>query len=262
MKTIKIAIMMIAMMLVMALLCYSQDTARSSQDESPCDSEIMKLAVNKLSGYQPRDGRCEGFYERPVSTSTPLSLRSFMSSPPKGGGVPSSLTISWAPATGQQLQLKVQALKARVYFQMDVRAKGTDQSYNWPTGSLPSNTLQLSEIGLTASYYDNGRKIFLPTQILNTESEGDGTNYRVVLWPEQGFKEVFVSVSQPRPGAEPIEIQKKRELKKNFYPAGRAIPFSVPVPPSSGRYELIISATLENNVGISLVIPFESKGRP
>ena len=254
---------MLAMTSTMALLCYSQDTtARNAQDESPCDTEVLKLAVNQPNGYQPRDGRCEGFYERPVATSTPLSLRSFMSAPPKNGVVPSSLMVSWAPSIGQPLQLKVQALKARVYFQVDARARGTDRSFNWPTGSLPPDTLQLSEIGLTASYYDNGRKIYLPTQILNTESDGDGTNYRVVLWPEQGFKEVFVAVSQPRSGAEPIEIQKKRELKKNFYPAGRAIPFSVPVPPNAGRYELIISATLDNNVGVSLVIPFESKGRP
>jgi hypothetical protein len=251
-----------AIILLMGLLAWHQieRPGVKGQDNDPCNADLLKLAVNQPAGYQQRTGRCEGFYAREVSSSTPLSVRSFMSAPPKAGTLPSSLQVSWAPSAARQIELRAQALKAKVYFQMDARAQGNDRSFDWPTDVLSKASLGLTDIGLTASYVDNGQRVYIPTKILNAASSGDGANYRVVLWPEQGFNEVFVSVTQARAGSSAVEKAKK-ELGVGFYPAGRPIRFSIPIPAVAGRYDLTISATLSTNVGVSLVIPFESLGR-
>lgn len=255
MTKVRFSVVLIAVLL---LLFPSGKSVLSVQESDPCDADILKLAVNEPSGYKSRGDRCEGLYHRQVSTSTPLSLRSFMSDPPKAGAMPSSLKVSWLLSSDRQVELHAKALKARVYFQMNARAKSNDRVFDWPTDLLNAASLGLTDIGLTASYRDKGENVYVPTRIANTQSAGDGATYRVALWPEQPLKEVFTSVTGRKADGTLVQVQPKKELGRGFYPASRAIQFSIPIPQSSGRHELTISASFAATGGVSLIIPFET----
>jgi hypothetical protein len=243
------------------LILYPAERASLSvQDSAPCEAMLLERARNDTSGYKPRDGtRCEGFYDRQVSTSTPLTLRSFMVSPPLTGALPSPIRVSWRLSRDRQIDLRASALKRRVYFQMDARAGSSDRVYEWPTNVLREAALGPADIGLTVSYTESGQRVYVPASFDNTGSGNNAGTYRIALWPEQGFKEVYISVTGRSTSG---TVLARRELRRGPYPATRPIQFSIPSPSSPGLYELTVSASFETSDGAySLTIPFEVPGR-
>ena len=196
----------------------------ASQDASPCDSEVLKQAVQEDTGYKLRDSRCEGLYRRQVSTSAPLSLRSFMLAAPSSGDLPPVLKVAWTPSTASQINLHAQALKARTYFQMDTHADGRSGTYDWPTNVLKSIPLSATEIGVTASFTEGGQRVYLPVTFANAQG-GDGS-INVALWPEQRFVRVHRTVITQR-GGNTVTIAARAELGEGVYPQQRPIRFSV-----------------------------------
>jgi hypothetical protein len=251
-------------LILCAVALFAWPAARPStlaQEDTPvCDPKLLELSVGGETGYMMKGGRCEGFYRRQVSTSAPLTLKSFMAAAPGKGSLPSPLRVSWLLAQDRPVDLRASALKPKVYFQMDVRAGSRDRVYDWPTDALSGSTLGLSEIGLTASYAEGGQRVYVPTRILNAgQADGDST-YVVAIWPEQSLQEVFISVSGQNAQGKTVEVQARKELGRGLYPASRAIQFSIPRPSSRGRYELAVSASFVPSGGVSLIIPFETSG--
>ena len=176
---------------------------------------------------------------------------------PSSGDLPPVLKVSWTPSTASQINLQAQALKARTYFQMDTRADGRRGTYDWPTDVLKSIPLSATELGVTASFAEGGQRVYLPVTFANTAS-GDGS-INVALWPEQRFLKVHRTVIAQR-GGNTVEIVPRAELGEGVYLQQRPIRFSFTVP-DSGRYELIVSATLAPKGNVSLIIPFVAEIR-
>lgn len=227
-----------------------------SQEVPPCDEEVTKEATPDDNGYKARETRCEGFFSRKVS-SDPLTLRSFLLATPPTGALPPVLQVSWHPSSQRRIDLQAKALKARTYFQMDAYADGTKGQYDWPTNVPRSGSLLAGEIGFTASFVESNRRVYLPVSLGG--QPGNGREVSVALWPEQKLQKVYMSVNAKKGGSS-ITVHQNQELGEGVYPQQRPIRFSFTLP-ESGRYELVVAASLDPTGSVSLIIPFVAEVR-
>jgi hypothetical protein len=226
--------------------------------QSACDPGLLREAAPGALGYADRTDRCEGLYGKYVSTSDPLSLRSFTVARSPLDALPATASVEWPAAQGS-VHLFAFALKPRIYYQMDVVLPATARSFAWRTDVAQQVPLSGRDIGIVV-YGDD--KTVLPARVgtAATLPHNQRESYQVVLWPERTFRAVTRAVRRIAPDGARTIILPNQELGLGFYPDKRAIPIAFPSPDSAGRYELVVLGEFEGAGGVALTIPFVSSG--
>jgi len=218
--------------------------------ENPCDLNLAQPSGDPL-GYQLRNDRCEGRYVQEVASTiliTASFTESFEDYDLKSG---EDLIVEWTTPKDQNIHLRAQGLKPRLYYRMDtVRTPGSP-SYQWPTDILRTLNISRGDMGVIAwaRYSISGisQDVYLPLRIRQKQKAVQSGAYRVVLWSGRELAEVFISLATVKADGSPGTFIKDGEaLNYGYYPAERGIEFEIPKPDKPGIYYLEIGATLRS----------------
>ena len=245
--------------LVLALLIISSAMTANTADQSSCDSGLLQEAVPGSLGYANRNDRCEGLYGKYVSTSEPLSLRSFTIGRPSLNPLPGTIAIEWPSGFQGAPHIFAFALKPRVFFQMDVKPAAGGHVFSWKTDVVQAVPLSGTEIGVVI-YAD--AKVVVPAQVGPFPTGSPAPNfYQAVLWPEKSFRTVSRTLNKVEANGSRAAVLPQMELGLGFYPDKRSIPLTFAIPAAAGRYELVVSGEFEGAGGVVLTFPFDSPAR-
>jgi hypothetical protein len=216
---------------------------------TPCDSNLKQQASDSLS-YRPRQDRCEGRYIQEVASTilvTASLTAVFEDYDLKSGR---DLTVAWQVPQKQDVYLRAQGVRYRLFYRMDAVRSAGSASFQWPTDILAALEIPRRDLGVLGwmSYALGGvkREVYLPLRISQQGHAPQARTYHVVLWPGQELTEVFVSLAPMKADGSIgpfLPNQDGRPLKYGYYPAERAIEFDLPAPETPGIYYLEIGAT-------------------
>jgi hypothetical protein len=217
-----------------------------------CDG-YLHAAANDPYGYRVRGDRCEGVYIKDLSAS--LRLVSFISEFGDFDPSASPLRLEWkaTPSAGE-IHLRANALRPRLYYEMDSIRPAGSSSYEWETSLLAAFGITRSELGIVAwtsqRIADHDRQVYLPLIVNRSKSEKKMVA-RVVVESGVELRELYVSLSLLNTdGSRRAVLRKDQPLKTGYYPAEESIEISLPELKESGTYLLELGAEFQGG-GVS-----------
>ena len=212
-----------------------------------CDASLTVLAGHP-HGYRLRGDRCEGVYVEEVS-GTSLKIVSFTEWFEDFNPAAETLMLAWTAPQPSIVHLRADAVKRRIYYRMDTVKAAERTSYEWPTSLLAALQLRQADLGALAwadiRIGTSTQAVHLPLRI-GKRSEADAPGqYRLLLMPGRRLSEVYVHLAPVRTdGTLGRFVVQGEPLRYGQYPAERAIPIRVTVPPVSGLYYLELGADI------------------
>jgi hypothetical protein len=209
-------------------------TVMAAAPDAVCDRRLKPAAGQ--DGYALReDGRCEGFYERAIGSTSDLFLAALWEEP-LAGSWPESLRLSWLADTNAPVRIVATALGPRDYYQMDAVADPRPGVYAWPTTLVRRSGLLPRDIGLVA-FHDSAGRVYLP---LTTSKSAKGPRtYRLILICGADLTEVSVEVRDAARAS--ISGSQTYKPAMGFYPSSSPIRLQLP-PVESGTHRVTLSA--------------------
>jgi hypothetical protein len=246
----------IALCLLLARWCVGPALAAQA---AHCDADLQAPPTNPL-GYRLRGDRCEGIYFQEVG-ATVLRLVSFTQSYENfDPTIGRPLVLEWTPLTNQELHVRAQSLKNRVYYRMDSDRPAGTASFDWPLDLLQTLRLEKNDLGIVAwtvrPLGGKDRMVHVPLRIRQRSAIAPGP-YRLVLMPGVQVEELFISMAAAEPSGESgASLIDKQPLGFGYYPAGRAIVVPLPVSAATGVYRVSIGATLTQGGASAMTLYF------
>ncbi len=220
--------------------------AQAGSPHSPCDPNLRQREQDS-QGYRLRGDRCEGIYLQAVSGNS-LLVASFTNSfEAFNPGSLDKLSLEWSSPANTPVRLRANALREKLYYQMDTTVAPGKAAYSWPGEVLNALHLSKPDIGVVGfiDYVVGGenRTIYLPLRI-HEKARTPTHGYELVLVPGSQLKEIFVSLAKVGPDGRPHTfLISDRPLRRGYYPAERGTLVEIPNPDSPGIYYLEIGAT-------------------
>jgi hypothetical protein len=219
-------------------------------------------------GYRLREDRCEGRYVKEVGGTTLVvgSLVETFESLDRSSTRP--LRILWpVPPAAEEVHLRAQGVKRRLYYRMDTRRPAAAGSYLWPSSPLLSVIERREDIGVLAmtrlTIGRLERDVYLPVRVGYTELPSRGERYELIVIPGMQLTEVFVTLSQAgADGGERRVLRKNEPLQYGYYPADRAIPIGISGLGPAGFYRIELAARLESGGAATRELWFYHPGKP
>jgi hypothetical protein len=231
--------------------------------ESPCDPTLNQVSQNP-QGYKLRGDRCEGIYIQPVSSSSLLvaSFTSFFEEFDPDSL--ESLSIDWVSPAKTPVRLRANALREKLYYQMDTVITSGRTTYSWPGTVLNSLHLSKKDIGVVGftNFRIGGedRTLYLPLRIRG-KSQTTAPGYQIILVPGSELKEVFFSLAKLDANGQAHTFSiSDRPLRRGYYPAERGISIEVPNPGQPGMYYLEIGAITKYGGPLTKQVFFYNSG--
>jgi hypothetical protein len=214
-----------------------------------CDPGLEQPKENPY-GYRLRGDRCEGIYVKQVASTT-LLVASFTEA--FGDYDLSSnkdLVVEWKKLGNEQVRLRAQGLKRRLYYRMDTVRSPEAQTFSWPVGLLSALAIPREDIGVVGwTRYSAGKiekEVYLPLRISQQKNKSRLGTYTVVLLPGAELSEVYVSLATAGKDGHPETFLRDGiALGYNYYPADRRIDIPISGFKASGLYYVEIGATLK-----------------
>lgn len=229
------------------LLVFVLATTAAVAEPMLCDASLT-VPAGHPHGYRLRGDRCEGVYVEEVS-GTPLKIVSFTEWFEDFEPATESLTLAWTAPQPSIVHLRVDALKRRVYYRMDMVRAAEHTSYEWPTSLLAALQFRQADLGALA-WADtrigaSTRSVHLPLRIGKRSEAYAPGQYRLLLMPGRRLSEVYLHLAPVRADGTlgPFVVQGE-PLHHGQYPAERAIAIKVTVPPVPGLYYLELGADM------------------
>jgi hypothetical protein len=219
---------------------------QASSQHSPCDLTLQRREEDP-QGYRLRGDRCEGIYLQAVS-GNPLLVASFTSSfEPFNPGSLDKLSVEWSSPANIPVHLRANALREKLYYQMDTVVPPGKTAFSWPGDVLNALHLSKPDIGVIGfiEYRIGGedRTVYLPLRI-HEKARKPSQGYEFVLVPGTQLKEVFLSLARVgADGRTGTFLFSDRPLRRGYYPAERGTVVEISNPDSAGIYFLEIGAT-------------------
>ena len=219
--------------------------------EDHCDERLKKNDQDPLA-YKMRDHRCEGIYIKQVATSSLLSIASFTRAFEHydlSTGNP--LLVEWAlPVANKDIRLRARSLKRKLYYQMDSHQPGDVNSFSWPIEFLSQKQIASNSLGIIGSVNiaiaHSSRKILIPLRVKQTETPLTD-KYQLIVVPNVKLSEIYISIADTNQAGELGNfIIDEKPLAYGYYPAGRAIEYTLPELDASGVYYLEIAAVISS----------------
>lgn len=231
---------------------------------NPCDQNLHPRPTDPL-GYRLRNDRCEGRYIQDVS-STMLLLASFTESfeDYDFNGL-QHLVVEWTTIGDENIHLRAQGIRRRLYYRMDAICPARSNNYRWPIdilSALESSRRDIGVVGRTR-YTLNGieKELYVPLRIWQRAQPLSSREYRVVLLTGNRLSEVSLTLALLGPDGGPVSfIIDGEKLGYGYYPAEHAICFTISNLNESGIYLLEIGAALINGGSSVLEIWFYHRG--
>lgn len=220
---------------------------------SLCDPSLPSPATDPL-GYRQRGDRCEGRYIKDVGNTT-LTFGSLVESfAPVDRASARPLYVVWpVPPGAQEVHLRAQGLKRRLYYRMDTERPAASGSYTWPSTLLVAVAPGAGDIGLLAStrLYVGGtlREVHLPLRVGYAQHPPSADRYELVVVPGVQLSELFYTLNElDTDGRLRHSIRQNVALEYGYYPAERAIGITIPsaLLRASGFYQVQLVARLES----------------
>jgi hypothetical protein len=259
-----------------------------SQEESFCDPLLIS-EENTANGYQMRDNRCEGIYIREVSSSSAITLVSFVDSLDFTLDTASDLQVSWnlpddtsnsntVIADTETIRLRSESVVRKLYYRMDTRVSINKGFYDWPTNVLTGLDLTKEKIGvfswLPVTFNSQNsteavkRDVYFPPLIVqqgksaSTSCPKDPPSgakcYQIQVIPQKDLDELSYYVANSPEGYPNETVIDKKALEYGYYPSGRPIVFPLVLEQKypSGYYYLELIADPEQGEESTLPIWF------
>jgi hypothetical protein len=218
--------------------------------QSTCDPALPGIKEGGL-GYRDRGDRCEGLYINPVSNTT-LFVASFTEQFENYDNTGNVILIEWdKPPANQEIHLRAQGIKPRLYYRMDAYKTGTNTFFAWPAGVLASLNIKRNDIGVTGKIKLHVGKVekyvHLPLRIRKEgESKRTGT-YKLILLPGVQLTEIYISLAPVGQDGNLQQFLRTDEaLGYGYYPAERAVEIPIATPKDKGIYYLKLGAKIKS----------------
>ena len=118
-----------------------------SRAQVPCDPALPAIKEGNL-GYRDRGDRCEGLYINPVSSTT-LFVASFTEHFENFDKAGNTLLIEWdKPPASNDIHLRAQGIRPRLYYRMDAYRPGANTFFAWPSGVLSSLNIRKNDVAV------------------------------------------------------------------------------------------------------------------
>ncbi|HZO99840.1 MAG TPA: hypothetical protein VFD30_06085 [Terriglobia bacterium] len=237
--------------------------ALAAGEAGPCDPHLLQPAGNPY-GYRLRGDRCEGLYVQEVS-GAPLVIASWTASFSDFDlGSKRPLRIDWdGPRGSNDVRLRAQSLRRRLYYRMDATRSGGSKSFSWPSDLLAALQIPRKDVGVVGITRglagETEQDIYLPLRI----GEGGGTarteSYRLVVLPGAELKELFLTLTDFSGGRGRV-LKNGAPVGYGYYPAERPIEIPISGVQTRGLYHLEVGATLRGGGASTIELWFYHPG--
>jgi hypothetical protein len=213
----------------------------------------LHSAASDPYGYRVRGNRCEGVYIKDLSAS--LQIVSFTREFETFTGDDPILHLNWtASSSSQEVHLRANSLRPRLYYQMDSIQPPGSSSYDWDTSVLTALRMTRPELGVVGWTSERiggrEREVYLPVAV--TPSQLDKKfSYQVIVVSGVELRELYVSLSLlDKDGSRVASLRKEEPLKAGYYPSEEGIPISLAELKKPGLYLLELGAEFQGG-GVS-----------
>jgi hypothetical protein len=215
--------------------------------QNHCDPQL-KQSSGDPNGYRLRGDRCEGIYAKEVGSTTLLVASMVESVEDFNPASDQNLFVEWKAPGNADIRLRAQALRHRLYYQMDTIRPSGSSPYTWRLNLLAAFNLRKNELGFTARTStpvgETRRDVYLPLRIRRQGPAARSRSYQAVLVPGIELAEVYYSLAPVgQDGRSGAFIKKDQALGYGHYPAERGITLKLPELKTPGIYYLRIGAT-------------------
>jgi hypothetical protein len=198
-----------------------------STTEGHCDPDI-RSSGDDVYGYRLREDRCEGIYVRNVGMTTLLVASLTESFENFNPAASQNLQVDWPALGDNNVRLRAQAFRHKLYYRMDSLRPAGNNSYTWSPNLLATFNLKKNELGVVArTQFKVGatkREVYLPLRIRQQSKTSEGGNYQLVLLPGTELTEVYLNLASVKPdGSLGNFLKKNQALGYGYYPAERKI---------------------------------------
>ena len=228
---------------VICLVFITQFTTFAQQEY--CDEDILLTAKTQTPlTYQPRGDRCEGSYDGgahpPVSL---ISLTEYVE--PYDLTTNQELVFQWTAPKSPSVQIRAEGL--RTSYRLDTVRPAGENSYRLPLDVLSALDISHDQLGVLGWAHSKAGDVYVPLRLTQQGNPQQSDTYRVILWPEMEFNEVYISLATVNADGDPEEfIQNGKPLEYGYYQSKRVIVFDIPKPDKPGAYYLEIGVTLQS----------------
>ena len=215
-----------------------------------CDPTLPAIKEGNL-GYRDRGDRCEGLYINPVSSTT-LFVASFTEHFENFDNAGNTLLIEWdKPPASNEVHLRAQGIRPRLYYRMDAYKPGANTFFAWPSGVLSSLNIRRNDVGVIGRVKipvgKTERYVHLPLRIRNQAESKRTGSYRLVLIPGVQLSEIYITLASIGQDGNPKQFLRKEEaIGYGYYPAERAVEIPIVAPPEKGIYYILMGAKLKS----------------
>jgi hypothetical protein len=191
------------------------------------------------------------------------SLTEFFEDYDLAGDLP--LLVEWEPVGADQIRLRAQSLRPRLYYRMDgVQPMGA-ASYTWTPNILSALRVTRQDLGIVGwtqlPVGTTERFVYVPLRIRQQQDRERSTTYQLVLVPGRELDRVYVTLARVDENGNLVAfIRQAEELGYGYYPAGRGIPIAITRLGAPRLYYLEVGATILGGGSTTLELWFFHPG--
>ena len=254
---------LVAAVLALVLVICRMNAVAADAETNYCDPGLSGSSTHPY-GYRNRGDRCEGVYFQDVAAT--LRVVSFTNSLAHINIESNEdIDLRWTPASDNDVHLRAEGLRHRLYFRMDTIRLPAPGVYRWPSALLSALDIAPASLGVIGwtreAFGDTQRDVYLPLHISQDGTQAQSPDYELMLLPGRDVSEIFVTLARADVTGEPdVFLREGEPLGYGGYPAGLALPIRVR---ASGRYRPVYSrdrSDIDRRRSISsaaLVLSFE-----
>ena len=165
------------------------------------------------------------------------------------------LHLNWAGGASQEVHLRANSLRPRLYYQMD--SVQTRRKYRLRLGDKPTSALgitrpELGIVGWTSQQIGGqDRQVYLPLAVTTSKPQKKSSSYQLIVVSGVELHELYVSLSLlDKDGSRVATLRKEEPLKAAYYPAEAGIPISLSELKKAGLYLLDIGRRVSTGRGV------------
>lgn len=223
-----------------ALFCgvVASALSASSRISLPEYCDPVLIPDGEPYAYLPREGRCEGLYQR-TSSGVPFQIVGFIEGPALFSSRRDRIIVSWREYPGTHVRMRAISLDPAVPYRMDTRRPIADRTFLWPTRILRGVELDESMVGFFAWRISGRDSVLIPVQ---TSANSVGITTRVMIYSTSDIKKVWLTLSDPVTG----RIVRHPTVARIHISAFERFELEIPSSVPANRYRVEVSAVLDD----------------